>query len=75
MSDPSWKPESEAKSGPTSKQLDCPICSKPAASDFRPFCSKRCADVDLQRWFSGRYAIPVADGDEEERPGADDGEA
>lgn len=38
----------------------CPICEK-ASQDttFRPFCSKRCADVDLQRWFSGRYAIPV----------------
>jgi endogenous inhibitor of DNA gyrase (YacG/DUF329 family) len=27
---------------------------------YRPFCSRRCADVDLQRWFSGRYAIPAA---------------
>jgi endogenous inhibitor of DNA gyrase (YacG/DUF329 family) len=50
----------------------CPICGKPAAPAFRPFCSKRCADVDLQRWFSGRYAIPgrpedaVADGEEPE---------
>jgi endogenous inhibitor of DNA gyrase (YacG/DUF329 family) len=39
----------------------CPICGKPAQPDYRPFCSKRCADVDLQRWLSGRYAIPATD--------------
>jgi len=44
----------------------CPICRKPAETDFHPFCSRRCADVDLHRWLSGRYAIPaVADDDEE----------
>ena len=38
----------------------CPICKKPAADPaYRPFCSKRCADVDLQRWFAGAYAVPV----------------
>ena len=37
----------------------CPICSKPETEAYSPFCSKRCADVDLQRWFSGAYAIPV----------------
>ena len=42
----------------------CPICGKPAVQAYRPFCSKRCADVDLQRWFTGRYAIPVAEDDE-----------
>lgn len=36
---------------------DCPICGKPRAPDWRPFCSKRCADVDLARWFGGGYAI------------------
>jgi endogenous inhibitor of DNA gyrase (YacG/DUF329 family) len=36
----------------------CPICRKPAAERFRPFCSARCKDVDLNRWFSGAYAIP-----------------
>ena len=39
----------------------CPICGKPAERKFRPFCSARCADVDLNRWLSGSYAIPVAD--------------
>ena len=36
----------------------CPICSKPAVERYTPFCSKRCADVDLSRWLKGSYAIP-----------------
>jgi endogenous inhibitor of DNA gyrase (YacG/DUF329 family) len=36
----------------------CPICRKPSTPEFRPFCSKRCADVDLARWFRGDYAVP-----------------
>jgi endogenous inhibitor of DNA gyrase (YacG/DUF329 family) len=37
----------------------CPICeAAPPAPAYAPFCSKRCADLDLQRWFSGRYAVP-----------------
>jgi uncharacterized protein len=43
----------------------CPICRKPAAERFRPFCGKRCADVDLNRWLSGVYAVPVKDDDED----------
>ena len=43
----------------------CPLCGKPADVAFRPFCSKRCADVDLQRWFTGGYAIPSDDTDED----------
>lgn len=38
----------------------CPICRKaPPAPRYRPFCSRRCADIDLQGWFSGRYAVPA----------------
>lgn len=37
----------------------CPICGKPAQPEYRPFCSRRCADVDLQRWLTGRYAVPA----------------
>lgn len=38
----------------------CAICRRHETTpEYRPFCSKRCADVDLQRWFSGGYAIPV----------------
>jgi endogenous inhibitor of DNA gyrase (YacG/DUF329 family) len=39
-------------------EVKCPICGKPAAVEARPFCSNRCRAVDLQRWFSGGYAIP-----------------
>jgi endogenous inhibitor of DNA gyrase (YacG/DUF329 family) len=35
----------------------CPICGKPPAQHFRPFCSKRCADLDLAHWLKGDYAI------------------
>ena len=43
--------------------MSCPICSKPQAEGYDPFCSKRCADVDLNRWLSGSYAIPGRDGE------------
>jgi endogenous inhibitor of DNA gyrase (YacG/DUF329 family) len=39
------------------KSKPCPICRKPAVQAFRPFCSKRCADVDLNRWFTGSYVV------------------
>lgn len=35
----------------------CPICGKPLQPEYRPFCSRRCADVDLQRWLTGGYAV------------------
>ena len=41
----------------------CPICGKPSVEEFRPFCSKRCADVDLNRWLTGGYVIPARDGE------------
>lgn len=41
----------------------CPICGKPRVPDFRPFCSKRCADIDLARWLRADYAIPVVEQD------------
>lgn len=42
------------------KRLKCPICRKPQSAEFRPFCSKHCADIDLSRWLGGRYAVPGA---------------
>ena len=49
----------------------CPICKRPLgeredALPFRPFCSKRCADIDLGRWLKGAYAIPVAEAEDED---------
>ena len=38
----------------------CPICGKPRKPEFAPFCSPRCADIDLGRWLKGGYAIPGA---------------
>ena len=59
----------------TPKPARCPICGKPAVDAVKPFCSKRCADVDLQRWLSGGYAIPAADHPERPEDGSgDDGE-
>ncbi|MGF1622433.1 MAG: DNA gyrase inhibitor YacG [Rhodomicrobiaceae bacterium] len=52
----------------------CPICGNPRDLDYRPFCSKRCADVDLGRWLKGDYAIPVlADDDEDGEQASVDG--
>lgn len=39
----------------------CPICGRPATAGLRPFCSKRCKDVDLSRWLGEVYRIPVDD--------------
>ena len=39
----------------------CPTCGAPAMHETRPFCSKRCADIDLGRWLQGAYAIPAVD--------------
>jgi endogenous inhibitor of DNA gyrase (YacG/DUF329 family) len=50
-------------------QRTCAICKRPADDPaYAPFCSKRCADVDLQRWFSGAYAVPA----EEAEAGGDE---
>ena len=37
----------------------CPVCDRETDPNYRPFCSRRCADVDLGRWLTGSYAIPV----------------
>ncbi|MFQ5565665.1 MAG: DNA gyrase inhibitor YacG [Paracoccaceae bacterium] len=37
---------------------NCPICGRAREAAWRPFCSKRCANIDLGRWLGGRYAIP-----------------
>ena len=47
-------------------QAQCPVCGKPADEKYRPFCSKRCADIDLNRWLSGVYAVPVKEEEDED---------
>ena len=44
----------------------CVICGKPQVKGHEPFCSPRCQDIDLGRWLSGSYAIPVQDHDDDE---------
>jgi endogenous inhibitor of DNA gyrase (YacG/DUF329 family) len=46
---------------PETNSKKCPICGKPMVEEFKPFCSKRCADVDLNRWLTGNYVIPARD--------------
>jgi endogenous inhibitor of DNA gyrase (YacG/DUF329 family) len=41
------------------RNIGCPICKSPASREHGPFCSKRCKEVDLGRWFTGSYAIPA----------------
>ncbi len=43
----------------------CPICGKPSAQKFHPFCSPHCSNVDLNRWLGGHYAIPAVEADED----------
>jgi len=42
----------------------CPICKKSSSQKFHPFCSKRCAEIDLGRWLGGNYAIPAVENEE-----------
>ena len=44
----------------------CPTCGKLPIQKFRPFCSKRCADVDLNRWLSGVYVVPMKPEEDED---------
>jgi len=58
----------------------CPICKHPIGDGedtlrFRPFCSKRCADIDLGRWLKGAYAVPATEVDEEDGEAAEAGES
>jgi endogenous inhibitor of DNA gyrase (YacG/DUF329 family) len=53
-----------SSSSPGNMPARCPICGKETAEAYRPFCSKRCADVDLARWFTGSYAVAGREEDE-----------
>ncbi len=54
----------------------CPICKAEAVARYRPFCSARCANVDLGRWLKGAYAIPAEPAaiGEQDEDGAQDGD-
>jgi endogenous inhibitor of DNA gyrase (YacG/DUF329 family) len=57
--------------GSAGVKRSCPICDKASDDKWRPFCSKRCRDVDLNRWLSGSYALPAEPDDE--HPSEEDG--
>jgi endogenous inhibitor of DNA gyrase (YacG/DUF329 family) len=52
-------PKVSSKAGTAS--APCPICGSAPADRFRPFCSSRCADLDLGRWLKGRYRVPTSE--------------
>lgn len=47
----------------------CPICKKPATERYQPFCTKRCADIDLGRWLKEGYRVETEEGPGEDEPG------
>ena len=59
MADETEKPG--AKVAPLRKTVACPECGRPSHREHYPFCSDRCRNVDLNRWLTGAYAIPVAE--------------
>ncbi|MEL7199145.1 MAG: DNA gyrase inhibitor YacG [Pseudomonadota bacterium] len=42
----------------STKSRPCPLCKKPRSDQFKPFCSERCRDRDLAKWFGDGYAVP-----------------
>ena len=50
-------------------EAKCAVCGKPQEPRLAPFCSRRCADIDLGRWLKGGYAIPGPPAEEQEPPG------
>ncbi len=47
-------------------EIPCPTCGKPSAARYQPFCSARCKQVDLGRWFSGTYRVETDETPEDE---------
>ncbi|MGF1641712.1 MAG: DNA gyrase inhibitor YacG [Rhodospirillales bacterium] len=54
------------------RRQPCPICGRPAGAPWRPFCGKRCADIDLGRWLGEVYRIPSEGPADDEIPGTDE---
>jgi endogenous inhibitor of DNA gyrase (YacG/DUF329 family) len=70
--------DKDAEVTPLRPPRPCPICGEPSVRMYYPFSSKRCADIDLNRWLSGTYAIPAVEAETgpDEAPGTpDDGSA
>jgi len=61
-----------AKAAAAGERKTCSICGKPRDKRYDPFCSKRCADVDLHRWLSGVYVVPGGEPAADEPEGEED---
>ncbi len=59
-------PKADSPESAAPKSAPCAICGKPQTRANAPFCSPRCADIDLGRWLKGSYAIPAVDDDDDE---------
>ncbi len=75
MTDDTNPPARAADILPLRPRRPCPICGKDSQREAYPFCSKRCKDIDLNSWLSGRYAIPAVESDDGVDAGDDDGPA
>ena len=59
---------------PKPKPNPCPICGKPATQRHKPFCSQRCATIDLARWITGSYRVPTDEAPEDAPQGGEEEE-
>lgn len=57
---------------PANSNKPCPVCGKPPQPKFLPFCSTRCADVDLNRWLGGVYRVETNETEQQHEPDGDD---
>jgi len=64
-----------AETPPPAPTKTCPLCGKPTSPRHQPFCSQRCATIDLARWITGNYRVPADDAADEEPSPSDDEEA
>lgn len=62
---------SPANDNKSARTPACPICGRPRATEHRPFCSRRCADVDLHRWLTAAYVISGRESGDGDEAGAD----
>ena len=66
------KPDDPKPAGVRVSAAKCVRCAKPVQPRTRPFCSQRCADIDLGSWFRGSYRVATDEGPD--LLGADDPE-
>ncbi len=67
--------EKDAKLVHLRPKRPCPICNKSSVHKYHPFCSARCADIDLHKWLGGQYAVPAVEQPDFEEVAADAGKA